>query len=105
MVERTGVIDDVVSGFYFFCFGKLGGHAAGDFFAGRFEIDILAGSEAGDALILAAGDDDQAVELVGCSGFEYERGFDDGDCAGVRATDLLPSTPVARAGRQDGRAG
>jgi hypothetical protein len=79
VVEGAGVVDYRVGGFDFFGLGQLGGHAAGDFFAGGLQINILAGGEAGDALAFGAGDDDEAVELVGRTGFEDEGSFDDSD--------------------------
>jgi hypothetical protein len=70
LIERTGIVDHEVGSFDFFRFWQLRGHAAGDFFAGGFEVEFLAGGEAGYALFFAAAHYDQAVELFGGAGFE-----------------------------------
>ena len=64
LVEGAGVVDYVVGGFDFFRFGQLRGHAARDFFAGGVERQLLAGGEAGDALLIAAGHDEQGGRSV-----------------------------------------
>ena len=78
VIEGAGVVNHKVGGFDFFCFRKLRGHAAGYFFSRRLKCQILAGGEAGDALLVSAGDNDEAVEAFGGAGFENKRGFYDG---------------------------
>ena len=37
LVEQAGVVDHIIGGFDFFCFGELRGHTALDFLAGEVE--------------------------------------------------------------------
>ena len=50
LIQGGGVVDYVGGGFDFLFFRELRGHAAGYFFAGGFEVELLAGGEASYAL-------------------------------------------------------
>ncbi len=83
-------------------FGELGGHAALHFFAGCVEIHLLTGGEAGDALLVGAGHDNQAVKALGGPGFEQQGGFHDCDTLRILQTDCVhPFVLASNNGRVD----
>ena len=81
-IERSGVVDYEIGCLDFFFVGNLHGHAASYFGTGGVFGDSHALGVAPNALFGMAGHDGQAIETAGHSGFEDERGFDDGD--GIR---------------------
>src|SRR4029077_11260177 len=87
-VQGAGVVNHIIGGFYFFFVGELRGHAASDFPGGGFETEVLSGGKTFYALLVAAGDHDQAIETLGNAGFDDQRGFHDSYGAGIEAPDL-----------------
>ena len=63
-VQGAGVVNHIIAGFYFFLVGELRGHAASDLLAGGFEAAVVAGGKTFYALLVAAGDHDQAIETL-----------------------------------------
>src|SRR4029077_12412562 len=89
-VQGAGVVNHIIGGFYFFFVGELRGHAASDFLAGGFEAEVVAGGKTFYALLVAAGDHDQAIETLASAGFDDQRGFHDGYGAGMGAGGFAP---------------
>ena len=89
IVQRTGVVNNKVGGFDFLFLRQLRRHAPRDFAAGSFFVHFQPGRPALDALLGAASDDHQTVEMIPGPGFQNQSSFYHRDGAWIAPAHLL----------------